>query len=175
MDLGEAEPRQLAIQQNSQGDLVLDGVRASVSDATAACGGVPGGGAPGDDGSAPGAGGGSPDVVEQLTQAFAGHALILVTSNTGSGTTTTIIVLCDTGRYVKEVTISATPGFVQDTFGPWSIEVTNAGPALILADEQGGPPSTFTIAEDTDGNLLLNGIAVSEGDPDAVPGICAQI
>ena len=35
------------IQQNSQGDLVLDGVRASVSDATAACGGVPGGGAPG--------------------------------------------------------------------------------------------------------------------------------
>jgi hypothetical protein len=177
LDLGEGAPRLLAIEQDSQGRLVLDGVRANVSDATAACGGgapAPGdGGTPGDDGTP--SDGGTPDVVQQLTQALAGHALILTTTNIGSGTTTTAIVLCESGRYALESTSSAVPGRSRQSIGTWSIEVGNDGPALVLVDDEDPTPARLGIAEDTDGGLRLDGVVALEGDPSAVPGICTQI
>jgi hypothetical protein len=172
LDLGEPQPRQLAVTQDAQGALFLDGTRADVEDAGGACGGTPA--QPSDPGTQDPTGG-TPDPVAQVTQALAGHALVLTETNAGFGTRQTAIVLCASGRYVKDVTVSAAPGHVQETIGAWVVTVDGTGPVVTLTADRTGADGQFTVAADAQGNLLLNGIAVTEGDPSTVPGICAQL
>jgi hypothetical protein len=165
LDLGEAEPRQLAITQDDQGRLFLDGTRADIEDATE-CGGTPG---------QPGGTTGTPDVVQQVTEALGGHALIVTETNVGFGTRTTVIVLCTSSRYVKDVTVSAVPGQLQESIGAWQVQLDGSQPVLVLTDDRTGGVTRFTIGTDAQQNVLLNGLAATEGDASAVPGICAQI
>jgi hypothetical protein len=172
LDLGEPQPRQLAITQDAQGALFLDGTRADIEDAAGTCGGAP---AQPSDPRTSDPTGGTPDPVAQVTQTLAGHALILTETNAGFGTRRTAIVLCTSGRYVKDVTVSAAPGRVQETIGAWTVTVDGIGPVLTLTADQTVTNGQLAVSADAQGNLLLNGIAVTEGDPTAVPGICAQI
>jgi len=173
LELGEPEARQLAITQDDQGRLFLDGARAELEDASQVCGGTP---APagGNGGATPGSGS-TPDPAAQVTQALAEHALILRETNAGFGQRTTVIVLCGSGRYVKDVTVSAAPGQVQESVGSWQVQVEGDQPVLVLTDDRGGAPSRFVVGADAEGNVLLNSLAATDGDPSAVPGICAQI
>jgi hypothetical protein len=178
LDLGEPQPRQLAITRDGQGALFLDGARAEVDDAAAECGGAapsPGGTGGSDPTSGSDPTGGSSDPVAQVTQALAGHAMILTETNAGFGTRTTTIVLCASGRYVKDVTVSALPGRVQETIGAWAVQLGSSAPVLALTADGTGADGRFTVTADAQGNLLLNGLAVAEGDASAVPAICAQL
>jgi hypothetical protein len=179
LSLGEPTPTDLAITQDAQGGLFLDGTRADVADASAECGATPAGGSTGGspDGAAGGAtgGGSAPDVAAQVTQILAGHALILTETNSGFGTRTTTIVLCDSARYVEDVTASAAPGRVQESIGSWRVVLDGGQPVLVLTDDAGTPAVRLTIRTDAQQNLLLNGIVAIEGDASAVPAICAQI
>jgi hypothetical protein len=166
LDVGEAEPRQLAITQDDQGGLFLDGTRAEIADGAAECGGAPG---------QAGGGSGAADVAQQVSQALAGHALILTEDNAGFGRRTTAIVLCGSGRYVKDVTVSAAPGRVDESIGAWVVELDAGQPVLVLTDDATGAATRLTIGTDAQQNVLLNGRVATEGDPSAVPGICAQI
>jgi hypothetical protein len=165
--VGEAEPRRLTVAGDSTGRLIVDGVVADVADATGPCGGTPADGTPG---------GGTPaDVAQQVADALAGHALVVTETNAGFGVRTTVLVLCASTRYVEDVTISAAPGFVDESIGTWAVVLVGGAPVLVLTDDQDGSAVRFAVTVDAQGNLLLNGLSANEGDPSAVPGICAQL
>lgn len=165
--LGEPEPGRFAVEVDAGGAIFLDGRPADVSDASAC-----GAGTPGPTGGSGGSGGADPG--QELTDALAGHALIVVENSIGFGRRTTIIVLCASGRYAMEVTVSAVPGSAQDSTGTWSAGIEGSEPVLTLVDD-GGASRQFAIASDAGGGLLLDGLTVGEGDPSAVPGICARL
>jgi hypothetical protein len=167
LDVGEAAPRRFAIAQDARGQLFLGGIRADVEDAAGPCGSTPGGGTPG-------SGGGGSDVAAQVAEALAGRALILTENNPGFGTRRTVIVLCDSRRYVQDVTVSAAPGRVIESIGGWSIELADGAAVLVLTAERGATVR-FTVASDAAGGLLLDDLPAAEGDQASVPGICAQL
>lgn len=168
--LGEPEPRRFAVEVDAGGAIFLDGRPADVSDASACGAGTPGG----TGGSGGSGGSGGPDPGQELTDALAGHALIVVENGIGFGRRTTIIVLCASGRYAMQVAVSAVPGSAQDSTGTWSVGIEGGGPVLTLIDD-GGASRQFAVGSDAGGGLLLDGLTVGEGDPSAVPGICALL
>jgi hypothetical protein len=164
LDLG-TEKRQFALEVDAAGTVRLEGRQARV-EATQACGGG-GAGTPGGD---PGS-----DPVEEITRALADRVLGLVEANAGFGTRTTAFVLCRSGRYALESETSAAPGVVTSEVGAWSVALDQGAPVLRLLADGAAAPQAFALTADAQGNLLLNGIPATTGDPSIVGAVCPQI
>ena len=114
-------------------------------------------------------------LLAQARAALAGRVLVTVEDNPGFGRRTTAIVLCDSARYRREVTISAAPGRVIADVGEWRVAAVDGALALELAADGGAAPARLIIGEDTQGNFLLNGLTVQSGDPSVGATVCAGI
>ena len=163
LNVGEPEPRRFAVTVDAAGNVVVDGRTADVSDASGACGaGTPGGG-------------GSGDVVQEATQLLTDRAVFLEEDNIGFGHRVTAMVLCASGRYALEIDASVFPGVEVSTSGDWSVVLDGGDPVLRLAGEGNQPTRTFTLANDANGNLTMNGVNVQVGDPASVGQVCPTL
>lgn len=143
---GDAET--LAIRTGAT--VVLDGVRAVVSDARAVC-------------DAPPPPPPAPDPVDEFTAALQGTAWFF-TVPSGNFLVRVKMGLCDTGRHLTITTTTKR--------GPWAVELVDDVPSLVLRDDGGATLRTFALSFADDGSVLLNGTIAPIDEPSLVDAAC---
>lgn len=139
-DTGETE----SLPVTSAPRVTLAGVRAAVGDARAACAAI----APPPIATPPVEPPPPADPVTQFTEALRDQSYFLITT-AGTIPVRNKIGLCGTGRHLLIATA--------ERRGPWTVELIDDLPVLVLRDDAGATLRTFKLTLDADGAPLLDG------------------